>query len=260
MITSLDNFTGFTQMKLNITAPKPFDIELEYKNLTLMCGMNDTGKSFCNKLMWVSTFFFNLKLVEYSTGVKDESKTDEEMFQFMLDRTFDDQDINGEVVFHSRDDLLQVSFFSIKYTVDNGKVISVDCHYPEHAKPSGAPTYLSKESRDFGAIGRYMKVKKMMGITDITSMEDIEKLTEFHKLYDVFAFEGMIQKLENINPILDVMKSVGGELIEELGLQSIEFDKTNGTMNYYDLKNEKHSLTSLGSGSQSMLIMIMSAV
>jgi hypothetical protein len=209
--------------------------------------------------MWASATFFNMKLIEKVTGLKDTEKSDTEIFQFILDNTFDDNNITGDIAYHSRDELLKVSYYTIKFSMVDGKLTELDFSWPEDGQPMGSITYLSKEARDFGFIDRYLKTKKILGIEDLNSWENLEKLGEWFKLYDVFAIESSIPKFEKANDIIKIAASMSPDIVEEMGLKSIEFDKETGELNYYDLNDVKRNIKTLGAGSQSMLMMIVSA-
>jgi len=256
-------FKGFTDTKIDIKNPFPFSTDMSLKPLTLIAGMNNTGKSFMNKLLWASSTFFNMKLIEKVTGVKDTEKSDMEVFQYILDNTFTANDITGELEYFSRDDVLKVAYYKFTYTMVDGKLTELDFEFPKEAEPMGAITYLSKEAREFANIERYLKTKKMLGIEELSGWDNLEALGEWYKLYDVFAIEGLLPKFENANKILDMVKSMGsGEMIEEIGVRKLEFDKEAGKLWYYNPKDEntKRSVSTLGAGSQSMLLMLMSAM
>lgn len=261
---TIKQFSGFTQAKLAITAPLGLDTDMEFKRLTLICGMNDTGKSFLTKLNWATATFFNMKIVEKVTGISDPDKSDEEVFQFILDNTFSDNNITGAADFNSRDEILKVAYYNIRFEMKDGKLTWLKFSFPEDAQPMGAITYLSKEAREFANIERYLKTKKMLGIDAPSSWKDLEALTEWYKLYDVFAIEGLIPKFEKANIMLDMVRKMGsGDMISEIGVEKVEFDKEAGKLWYYkpnDERKTKRAISSLGAGSQSMLLMIMSAV
>lgn len=258
----IGDFAGFTEAKYDLKTPTLFSAKMEMKKLTLVSGANSAGKSLSNKLLWVSTFFFNMKLVEHVTGITDE-KSDTEILQYILDNTFVDQDFNGKIQYTTREQLLKVSFYKIEYSLIHGKVVDLIIDFPKDAKPMGDVTYLSKDARDFGNIEKYLKIKKMIGIDEITSWDDIEKLGEFHKIYDIFAIEGLLAKFNDINPILKMMKSLNSDLLSEMGigdLVGIEFNKEKSELYYITESNEKKRLSTLGIGTQSMLLMMTSTI
>lgn len=259
---AIKQFSGFTHTKINMIKPMPMNTGLEYNRLTLMTGLNGTGKTLLNKLMWASYTFFNMKLVEKVTGIKDTEKSDTEVFQYIMDNTFDDQDFEGEFEYAMRDELLKVAFYSFKFEINDGKVSNLDFSWPDDAMYGGSATYLSKEARDFGFVERYLKMKKMMGIENLTGWADLEKLGEWFKLYDIFAVEQNLPKFEKAGEMLKMITAMGGgkELMGGMDLVDIKVDKEAGRLYYINSKNEQKGLTTLGAGEQSIVMMLMSAV
>lgn len=261
MEDQIKQFSGFTEGKFAITAPMKFDTDLQYNRLTLMTGMNNTGKTFLNKLLWASATFFNMKIVEKVTGIKDTEKSDEEVFQFILDNTFAGNNINGSIEYRARDEVLGVAYYSIRFEMENGKLTWLKFDFPEDAQPMGAITYLSKDVRDFTNIERYLKTKKMLGVTELTNWDDIEKVCGMYKLYDVFAIEQLLIKLEEANQYIAMIRAMAGntadELMGEMDIKSVKYDKDNMTVTYVNSKDEERPLSSMGLGSQSMLTMLL---
>ena len=269
MNDKISQFSGFTETKLTLTSPVQFDTKLEYKRLTLMTGMNNTGKSFLNKLMWASATFFNMKLIEKVIGIKDSEKSDEEIFQYILDNTFDGNNINGAVEFNARDEILKVAYYNIRFEMKDGKIDWLKFSWPEDAQPMGAITYLSKDARDFTNIERYLKTKKLLGITEIDNWESIEKICEMYKLYDVFAIEQLLIKFESANKYLTALQALAGinggsagadELMSGMDIKSINYDKENMKVEYQNSKGQTMPISSMGLGSQSILTMLMSSI
>ncbi len=259
---SLKTFSGFTDVKCTISSPMSLTTDMTFKKLTILTGLNNSGKSLIQKLLWATHTFFNMKLVEKITGIKDNDKTDNEIFKFILDNTFSEQNFTGEFEWHQRDDLLKVSFYSIKYTILNGIITDLNMSWPDDAQPGGKATYLSKDARDFNNIERYLKTKKMLNITDITSWSNLEALSEWYKLYDIFAIETSLVKFEKTNEMLNMLKILGGgdQILNGLDLVNIKVDQPAGKLYYINSKNEEKSLSSLGAGEQSIIMMLMSAL
>ena len=254
-------FNGFSEAKIEITAPMKLSAKMEMKNLTIVCGTNNTGKSLTNKLLWASTFFLNLKLIAHVAKIKDE-KTDIEMFQFILDNTFTEQNLNGEVQYSARETLLKVSFYTVRFEIDNGKLTHLVVDFPKDAKPMGDVIYLSKEARDFTAIESYLKVKKLLGVTEVATWDDLEKLGEYNKIYDIISIESLLPKFNEAKPLLAMIKQMGGsdELLGGEDLVDIEFNKEKSELHYITGTNEKKRLSTMGAGTQSIILMLLSSV
>ena len=259
-MSKIKTFSGFTDVKCTISSPMSLTTDMTFKKLTILTGLNNSGKSLIQKLLWATHTFFNMKLVEKITGIKDNDKTDNEIFKFILDNTFSEQNFTGEFEWHQRDDLLKVSFYSIKYTILNGIITDLNMSWPDDAQPGGKATYLSKDARDFNNIERYLKTKKMLNITDITSWSNLEALSEWYKLYDIFAIETSLVKFEKTNNLLQLLGNTKDSLLGDLDLVNIKVDQPAGKLYYINSKNEEKSLSSLGAGEQSIIMMLMSAL
>lgn len=251
-----NKFNGFSYIKINITQPLIFNFDIELKNLNMMCGTNGSGKSFLNKILWLSSYFHNMKLTALNNNIEiSKEKTDIETIQFLLDNTFDEQNINGKIELYTKNSFGDIDSI-LKIELINGKMEKLELLFPEDCEESGTPIYLSKESRNFSMISRYLKIKQTLNIKNLESLDNIEKLSEFHKIYDILAFENLLIKLQNVNPVLEKLKKEDNELFKSIGIDRIEIKPDSFDFNYYDSNNNKKSLTTLGEGNQSILIMI----
>lgn len=256
----VDTFSGFTEANIDITEPMAFKAKMEMKSLTLMAGMNDTGKSLYNKLTWCATFFFNLKLAEAFNDIPEEMPP-KQLMQFILDKSFVEANFNGTIEFNYRDPLLKVKFYGISMKLVDGKIDDIEWELSKNTQPMGEVTYLSTDVRNFSNIQKYVKIKKMLGIEELVSFDQIAQLSEFYKIYDVLAIEFLLVKLENVNPMLEKIQSIdsSNNLIKEFGIVSLDYNKAEAELSYFDDKNTKRNITTLGQGAQSILIMIMTA-
>jgi len=255
MEDTLLDFSGFTEGDIELTNPMKLTAKLDYKRLTLLAGENDSGKSLTNKLIWASTFFFNMKLIQHVTGLT-EDKSDEEVFKYILDNTFDDQKFNGSIVYSTREDLLKVAFYKIRFNLVNGEVTDLFVDFPIDAQPMGSIIYLSKEARDFSNIEKYLKIKKMIGVDEIDTWESLEKLGEFNKLYDIISIESLLVKFQDVKPLLKLISQSGGDELLGDDLVDIEFDKNKSELYYTTSTNEKKRLSTLGAGTQSIIFIL----
>jgi len=255
---NLDVFTGFDKIKTNLTKPFNFKTDVDFNKLTILCGTNGVGKSFVNKLLWANSFYFNIMMMENFYGVKfNDKRSNEENLEFILNSTFDEQEFEGTVKLYSSDDITNVPHYYLEYTLVNGKVQDLDFDFPSKAQPSSPPVYLSKTTRDFDFLERYIKTKKMLGITNIETNEDLDKLVEWFKLYDIFGADQMIVKFSLIGDFVKKWKEINPDLVQELDVvnlfvkdDKIYAEKTNG-----DIVRG----TTLGAGVQAMLIMFTTA-
>ena len=258
---TIRQFAGFTHVRMNLTQPLQLtDIDLEFRKLNLIVGKNGVGKSLMNKLNWVAVTFLSSKITEKIYNIQD-SKPDTKLLQFMMDNTFDDQNFHGTLEFYMRDELLKVSYYTLKFELDYGEVISLTCDFPPDVVPSAGATYLSTFVRDFSNIERYLKTKNLLGIGNLTSWEDIEKLCQMFKIYDILALEGIIPKFENAGETLTKLKEMGTMgLMDDFDLVDLEVDRQKGEIYYYDKGNTKHRVSALGAGEQSIIMMLVSVL
>lgn len=252
-------FNGFTHVKIDLKQPIVLEADMEMKSFNIMVGPNNAGKSLCNKLNWATTLFFTSKLIADATGFKDD-KTDEDTFQFIMDTTFDEQCFEGNFEFYVRDEVIKAPFYFIKFNINKGKVTNISMDYPDNVIPCGTPIYLSTFSRDFSTMELYLKTKKMMGIDNMTSLKDMEKLTEWFKLYDISAFESILNKINTTDNISKALSSVRTILDTTFELTSIEIDTEECKI--YGMGNNKKMkrMSSFGAGEQSIIVMMLASL
>lgn len=255
---NLDQFAGFNKVKLNLTNPN-MRATIDYKELSIMCGKNGIGKSFSNKLTWVNVFVMNLFLIEETMGVKlNENFTREETLQFVLDSTFEEPDFTGTIKYYSTDKIMDVPYFIIEYTLTDGKVSNLVVDHPENPKPSGLPVYMSKETRQFAYIDRYVVMKDLLNV-DLQTFEGLEKIIEHFRIYDVFAMETLLQKLPKMPEVLKTVKS-SSDMLDDLDIASIEYSTEKKALCYTDSHGALKKVTTLGDGHQAILIMMIGVV
>jgi len=254
---NIEQFSGFNKVRLDMTVPK-MKVDVEYQQLTLLCGTNGVGKSFSNKLTWAMVFAFNTIIVQNVHNIKlNEAFSDEDLLQFVLDNTFDDQDFSGKVRYYSTDKILDVPHYIIEFTLTDGKVSDLIIDMPTGAMPSGTPTYLSKETRQFAYLDRYVTMKDLLGVKDLATFEDLAKLCEHFRIYDLFAMEGIIEKFPKVSTILEMVNKTSPEMLEELDIVSIECEKKG--ICYTNSDGAQKKVSTLGDGHQALLIMFIGA-
>ena len=257
---NFDTFSGFTEGIIDITSPMKFNAKMELRNLTLIAGMNDTGKSLFNKINWCLTFFFNIKLTEKYHKIQEEMPS-EELIKLIFDHSFSDQNFNGTMTMNYRDSLLKVKLYGVSVVMKDGEVQDLTFDIGENTEPMGQVTYLSTEVRNFSNISKYVKIKKMMGIDELQTFKDIVTLSEFYKIYDVMAIEYLLTKFDDANSLLKLMGTMSEqkELLQEFDISELMYDKPTATMAYKTAQCNIRNITTLGAGAQSILIMLMTA-
>jgi len=249
----------FTNTRLRFDNPIAINFDVEFKNLTLMCGANGVGKTFLNKMTWATMFIANAFLLqkEHNAPVLSDKFTDIDLVQFVLDTTFSDQDFNGDVKFYNIEPILGTPEEFIDFTIVDGKVTDLEYDFQELESASN-PVYLSAQTRQFSAIESYTSIKDLMRISHLTCFEDIEKLTGHFPLYDIFAMELLIGKFPAISEVLKQLAGASPDLSDELPNITemfVEKGKVYGTID-----GNKTRISNLGAGHQALLIMFIGAI
>jgi len=257
----IGEFSGFSEADYNLTEPMKLIAKMEMKALNVICGENNVGKSLTNKLLWASTFFMNLKITQSFNSLPKEQMSDEEILELILNNTFDDQSFEGTINYSSRDEIVKVAFYKLEYRLENGKVCDLVIDFPNKAKPMGPIIYLSKEARDFSNIEKYLKIKKLLNIHEIESWDSITALSDFFKIYDILAIESLLQKFDNASEFITLINQMpgGNELLDD-DLVDIKLDHENSELYYIDKNKNQKRLSTLGAGTQSIILMLLSAV
>lgn len=160
------------QITLNTTHPVKYeDMSVELNKLSLMTGANGVGKTFilinCYCISLIACAEGNPHIIE--------------MAQYIYDKSFTNQDIDGDVT-------LTVDGKNATVTLERGKVKSVEVDKEISAQPI---IYMSAAMRLFSAISTYLCMRKMM-VGD--EKQIIEGMLNTYRLYDVMYIEGLIKK------------------------------------------------------------------
>jgi len=257
----IGEFSGFSEADYNLTKPMNLTAKMEMRALNLISGENNVGKSLTNKLLWASTFFMNLKIIQKFNSLPDEEMSDEEILETILNNTFDDQTFEGNITYSSRDEIVKVAFYKLEYRLENGKVYDLVIDFPNKAKPMGPIIYLSKEARDFSNIEKYLKIKKLLNLQEIESWNSITALSDYFKIYDILAIESLLQKFNDAKNLINFINQMpgGNELLDD-ELVDIKMDHEKSELYYIDKNKNQKRLSTLGAGTQSIILMLLSAV
>lgn len=244
-----------TSLNLNITKPVEFkDMTLETNMLTLLVGMNGTGKTLIMKFVWLVNTHINMLLSSIAHGIPFDEIVNA---QFLLDNTFTDNNITG---------IIKVAFqygdvCSIE--AEEGRVTAVKTSVDDEVVPGGVPVFMSKETRLFSDIVQYIKTKKILGLSSgmPTTESDMKKLLEMYRIYDIIYIEQFLMYIETrtsealLHKFNEQMKK-GFEQFD-IELTDIRVDYTKSDILYSDDKHTDRSVTSLGAGHQSVLNMFL---
>lgn len=229
-------------MSIHINNMK-FD-KMEFNKICIFVGPNGTGKTFVLILNWIVNITANTYIISKNLSIASQT------LQFLLDKSFTNQDFTGPV---------EADFenLSLSFELDKGKVNKFNITTSEELRPSGMAVFMSKNTRTYDQVLAYLKTKKMLGLSkhiDLSSVNDIMKLSELYKIYDILFIEKLINK---ITPVLKFDKDTQ-EMFKtsyDLDVVSLQYDDEKTDITYTDSKNITKSTTMLGAGHQSVLNM-----
>lgn len=241
-------------MSLNITQPTKFDIpKMEFNQIVFLVGPNGSGKTLILKLNWCFTMLANYFPVQRITGATIDFKKE---FQFIMDKSFDDNNFDGVIETFFENATIKVEF-------KEGQVTNIEYSSDEDLIPSSLPIFMSKETRSFESFVKYMKMKKALGVTETYESfkhDDLIKLTDVYKLYDVLFIEMMLSKMNGYTLTEEVKKALDEMFSLKLNIDQIIVDNEECELYGVNLEtNEKQKLTRLSAGEQSILNMILAS-
>lgn len=225
-----------------------------FKNLNIYVGLNGTGKSLILKMYWCVNLISNLYFM-----IKKDINVTTKFFQFVLDKSFSDQDFTGNV--KAKFDEFDTSFSLVKGKLDYFNVILKDSNYNPKPENLSILTYMSTVTRTYESIITYIKTKKILNITDIdlSNEADLEKLCKMYKLYDILFLEKTLIKLSD--PFFKLSETSKEAIKNNINkeITNIFYDKSKEEIYYTELKDgksETYNIKKLSSGEQSLLNMI----
>jgi hypothetical protein len=242
------NLGQLTKASINISTPFPLSIpSMEFNKLCVFLEQIGLGKTFINKLTWALTTICGIY-------ISDRKQNIIEITQFILDNTFEEQNITGVIVFEYENNN------TVEIELDGGKVnksiMSIDAEviYPTEVM------YMSSQMRTFTAVKQYLTIRGMgCGILKSALKEaDIVKLLSVYKLYDISVIEKMLAYCKyNETPIpktfLEILsKEKGLALDENITHIGVDLEKNDF---YFLIDGKKKYLTTYSAGEQSMINM-----
>jgi len=239
-------------MSLDITQPTKFEIpKMEFNQLTIFVGKNGSGKSMILKLNWcfsmIANYFASGRLLNMTIDYKQQ-------FQFIMDKSFDDQNFDGKIEAFFENATITAEF-------KDGKIISVTCDSEEGVRPNKFPVFMSANTRLFSSFVAYMQVKKGLGITNTFQMftePELLKLTNIYKLYDLLFIEQMLIGMNGYTLDADMKKAFNEQFEMKVVIDQIIVDQDECELYALNLTTlEKVKLTRLSAGEQSILNMLL---
>lgn len=218
-------------IKFDIDKPMPLKFDIEFKTLTLFTGVNGAGKSLIMKLKWVFETIMSILVHNPPSAT--------ETVQYIMDKTFENQDFNGEIE----------AFFpkgSLKVSFDNGKVKHAEYFIDPAVKIITPSLYMSTNTRTFTQINQYLKVEKLI--------KNEEEILGLYRLYDVVFVNSMKKKLENgLKATKDFKDTMSSEFNMKYDFDTFAIE--NESVVFIDKNGKRINLSTLSAGEQSLINM-----
>lgn len=227
-----------SRITLHLTEPMKMDFQdIELNKLTLLTGMNGTGKSFIMKNVWATA------MIASSYQVSPQS-INTDFAQYIYDNTFSGQNLNG-AIWSTMDNGM-----CVKLGFEKGKVLTCTVTGAEGAKPMSQPVYMSSSMRTFSAMNWYLQERSLITGTMNQKIEGL--LNKGYKLFDILCIERLIAKMPiTVDSVLEetIKPFEIREKIKSFGVEREFF--------WINDKDERFPMTWFGSGHQSLLNMLL---
>ena len=234
---------------------------LKVNQINIFIGKNGSGKTFLFKATWFMAFTLNLykvhRMLNSTPGADDRFKKE---LDIVFDLTYTEADqISGAVSISDSED----EIYDYYVLVEDGKISHFNIDIKNMEKFTTNPIenikYNTKEARTFNQYDSYIKIKKMMGITAYTTVEDFQKIGEMFRIYDVMWFEQMAARISGWEKgeekeWLQKVVELSSDIEELPDLNNLVF---RNSKIYIQEGPEIKSLAACSAGVQAMLMMIL---
>ena len=224
----------------------------DQKAIALYVGQAGTGKTFLLIMQWMLGTLGGIYLASGKSMAEYEKA-----LQFLLDKSFDDQKFTGKI-----DAVFE--YLELSFELVDGKVKDLDIILTDNSvqvEPEGMPVFMSKNTRLFTEVVKYLKTKKLLGMKGAITLYDDKKLIELcdvWKIYDILFIERMLQRLSSPNfKIQDAAKKSFIETMKK-EIVNVTYDENNCSFTVHEIKDGKeitYPATTLSSGEQAWLNM-----
>ena len=231
----------------------------DMRELTLMVGANGVGKTLILKTVWFVTYSLEIYNLFALMGIPADQAFQEEVPK-IFKATYDADDKFGcDLIIKGE----RGSSYKFRLVIKDSKLadLSFDIDDPEKfaAYQVGMPKFNSKQARTFNSYEQYLQLLKMHNVDSFKSHDEALKVKNFFKLYDILWFEGIRQKIRDIDgiPENDIVRR-GLELVEDgaIDMEGFTHFEAEDEVPYVVFENgKKKKLSSLGAGTQAMLMM-----
>ena len=220
--------------------------DFEMKNLSLLTGLNGTGKSFVLVNSWT---------LYYLVAVYAESKklpipqSIIEVAQYIYDFSINSKNITGIIkgIFDN---------ITIELTFEKGKIVDCVFEDPLNITDQIVPIYMSAHMRTFFALDAYARERAGF-LAKFPYDQAITMLIGPHKLYDVLFMERMMMRLPLMITVEAKEKLKQFNFLDDVEL--IGCDSQGFYLTYINNEDKNYISKCYGSGEQSLLNMIISS-
>jgi energy-coupling factor transporter ATP-binding protein EcfA2 len=240
------------KLSLSITEPiKMEQFEMDINNIMILVGQNGSGKTFILKMNWLilSQISFMIAARENNVPFNEELN-----LQFLVDNTYTKHGLEGKVTAYFKNGN------NYSFSITGGKVQTISNDIKTSVKQCAQPVFMSKDTRTFEDICKYMQFKNMLEIPKgfPQTEEGLSKLLKMYRIYDIFFMEKLLTGIDNIteaqmNLFTDSIKHY---LIGKV-FKDFQVLHSSGDITYCDESGKDKSLTSLSSGEQSIINMML---
>jgi len=165
------------KLTINSNTPKMILGDFTINMLSVLTGQNGTGKTFVMVMLYCLSVM--MTLISRMNG-------DLSLLNYILENCYDDSNINGE---YGMECVINVNGkeepCSLTIIVENRKVIDIKMSNPKVFEAAAPIQFLSKNTRLFSDMDRYLQIKKQVGE---------EAMTKIYKMYDITRIESLIRK------------------------------------------------------------------
>jgi hypothetical protein len=240
-IEQLEQLGGANNIECSFEAPLNIKLSsMDLKSTNLMCGQNGIGKSVLNKLIYFSSMVAYMHIDGSLKQIEGAEMRDK--IQSVFNGVFDmPKELSGFLKCEFERGLFECRFL-------NGEILTGHFTCEPQVKRASYPKYLSTVTRNFTTIE---------AILDYAKLADPIQLTSKYKLYDVMACYMMNQFARSISDIpIELIEQFKNFEIDLIKLEVDDNDKFVVTNSL----GRKQFATSLSSGHQALIIMIISSI
>lgn len=234
-------------IKVDLEPMMPMKNEIEFNKVTLFIGANGTGKSVLLKSAFALSYIGNTYSIAKLKGMNILDHELREVAEFAFTKTFDDFDSSGECyATYTNGAKVTVKFTLGKCTfaevilMEDGIIPSV--------------VYAPSSMRLFSQYENYLKVRKLISSNLSLNEQELFKMLENFKLYEVTLGETLIAKSPiDVSSLTALYEDPYN--IKPINYIEVDLEKSQVLARYSD--NTTSRLSTLSAGEQSALNIFM---